>query len=48
LPLEIGVSIGIALFSSGDLSPAELMRRAEQAMHVAKDAGRKCYRVFAG
>ena len=48
LPLEIGVSIGIALFSSGDLSPAELMRRAEHAMHAAKDAGRKCYRVFSG
>jgi diguanylate cyclase (GGDEF)-like protein len=48
MPLEIGVSIGIALFSSGDLSPAELMRRAEQAMYAAKDAGRKCYRVFAG
>lgn len=48
LPLEIGASIGIALFSSGDLSPAELMRHAEQAMYAAKDAGRKCYRVFAG
>ncbi|MCX7148439.1 MAG: diguanylate cyclase [Rhodocyclales bacterium] len=47
LPLEVGVSIGIALFSSGDLSPAELMRRADQAMYAAKDAGRGCYRVFA-
>ena len=47
LPLEIGVSIGIALFSSGDLSPAELLRRANQAMFAAKDAGRGCYRVFA-
>ncbi len=47
VPLEIGVSIGIALFSSGDLSPAELLRRADQAMYAAKDAGRGCYRVFA-
>ena len=47
LPLEISVSIGIALFSSGDLSAAELLRRADQAMYAAKDAGRACYRVFA-
>jgi len=47
LPLEIGVSIGIALFSNGDLSPAELLRRADQAMYAAKEAGRGCCRVFA-
>ncbi len=47
MPLEIGVSIGIALFSSGDLSSAELLRRADQAMYAAKDGGRGCYRVFA-
>ena len=46
MPLEVGVSIGVALFSSGDLSPAELLRRADQAMYAAKDAGRGCYRVF--
>lgn len=47
LPLEIGASIGIALFTGGELSSAELMRRADQAMYAAKDAGRGCYRVFA-
>ncbi|MDP2809769.1 MAG: 7TM diverse intracellular signaling domain-containing protein [Rhodocyclaceae bacterium] len=47
LPLEIGVSIGIALFSSGALTPAELLRRADQAKYAAKGAGRRCYRVFA-
>lgn len=47
LPLEVTVSIGIAHFSSGDLSPLELLRRADQAMHAAKRAGRGCYRVFA-
>ncbi len=46
MPLEVGVSIGIAQFSSGDLSPGELLRRADQAMTVAKEAGRACYRVF--
>ncbi len=46
LPLEIGVSVGVALFTGGDLSSAELQRRAEQVMYAAKDAGGNCYRVF--
>lgn len=46
MPLEVSLSIGVALFSSGDLSPPELLRRAEQAMAKAKEAGRACYRVF--
>lgn len=47
LPLAIDASIGIALFAGGELSPAELLRRADQAMYAAKQAGRGCYRVFA-
>jgi diguanylate cyclase (GGDEF)-like protein len=47
MPLEVSASIGIALFASGDLSASELLRRADQAMYVAKDAGRGCFRVFA-
>lgn len=45
LPLEISASIGIAWFSGGDLTPSELMRRADQAMYAAKDSGRACYRM---
>jgi GGDEF domain-containing protein len=45
MPLEINVSIGIVLFSGGDLSSAELLRRAQQAMQAAKAAGRGCYSV---
>ncbi len=48
LPLEITGSVGVAMFSGGELSPAELLRRADQAMYAAKEAGRGCYRVFAG
>ena len=48
IPLEITGSIGLAMFSGGDLSPAELLRRADQAMYAAKEAGRGCYRVFSG
>ena len=47
MPLEITGSIGIAIFAGGDLSPAELLRRADQAMYAAKEAGRGCYRAFA-
>ena len=46
LPLQIGVSVGVALFTSSDLTPAELLNRADQAMYKAKDAGRGRYRVF--
>jgi diguanylate cyclase (GGDEF)-like protein len=46
MPLEVSLSIGVALFSSGELSPSELLRRAEQAMATAKEAGRARYRVF--
>ena len=46
MPLEVGISIGVALFSSGDFSPSELLRRARLAMRAAKDAGGGCHRVF--
>jgi diguanylate cyclase (GGDEF)-like protein len=47
VPLEVGASVGIAMFSGGDLSPSELLRHADQAMHAAKDAGGGCCRMFA-
>ena len=45
MPLELSCSIGLAMFSGGVLSPAERLRRADQAMYAAKDAGRGCYRM---
>ena len=47
VPLEVGASVGIAMFSGGDLSPSELVRHADQAMHAAKEAGGGCCRMFA-
>lgn len=46
MPLEVTGSVGVAMFSGGDLSSAELLRRADSAMYAAKEAGRGCYRVF--
>jgi diguanylate cyclase (GGDEF)-like protein len=46
MPLEISASVGVATYSGGELSPAELMLRADQAMYAAKSAGRDCFRVF--
>lgn len=48
LPLDVGACVGIALFTSGELSSAELLRRADEAMYGAKNAGRGTYRVYAG
>ncbi|MDK9701660.1 MAG: diguanylate cyclase [Sulfuritalea sp.] len=47
VPLEVAASVGVAMFSGGDLSPSELLRRADQAMHAAKDAGGGCCRMSA-
>lgn len=47
LPLESGACVGIALFSSGEMTTAELLRRADQAMYAAKNAGGGCFRVHA-
>lgn len=47
MPIECGASIGVALFGGGELTSAELMRRADRALYAAKEAGRGCYRMFA-
>ncbi len=38
--LDVTVSIGVAARRAGDLSPAEIMKRADVALYRAKDAGR--------
>lgn len=46
MPLECGASIGIAMFSGGELNAGELQRRAEGALRAAKDAGGNCCRMY--
>jgi diguanylate cyclase (GGDEF)-like protein len=46
MPIECSASIGVALFGGGELTAAELLRRADRAMYVAKEAGRNTYRMF--
>ena len=48
MPIECSASIGVALFSGGELTAAELLRRADRAMYIAKEAGRNGYRIFTG
>jgi two-component system, cell cycle response regulator len=49
-PASVGpvtVSVGIARVTSGQFLPAELLRRADQALYGAKAAGRNCARIAA-
>jgi len=43
---SIGASVGISVLSDPSLDAAELLRRADIAMYVAKDEGRNCVRHF--
>ena len=42
----VTVSIGVAQYPSDALSAVDLVKHADQAMYVAKNAGRACYRFF--
>ncbi len=44
--IRMGVSIGMAVSSSGEMDIAELMRRADQAMYQAKENGRNQVRAY--
>ena len=43
--IRISVSVGVALSSSSENTPAELLRRADGAMYQAKREGKGTYRV---
>ncbi|HRD65053.1 MAG TPA: diguanylate cyclase [Candidatus Competibacter sp.] len=42
----ISASVGVALYPLDRGDPDELLRRADQAMYLAKQNGRNCYRLF--
>jgi diguanylate cyclase (GGDEF)-like protein len=44
--LQVGVSIGIALYPQHDDSPSNLIKYADDAMYVAKRLGRNCYHIY--
>jgi diguanylate cyclase (GGDEF)-like protein len=44
--LQLGVSIGIALFAEHGDNPSRLIKCADDAMYVAKRQGRNCYHVY--
>ncbi|WP_407523559.1 EAL domain-containing protein [Methylobacterium oryzisoli] len=45
-PLEVGVSVGIALAPTHGLDTDTLLKRADQALYRAKHEGRNTYRLF--
>ena len=44
--LQVGVSIGIAMYPEHGATAAELIRNADAAMYGAKHSGRNAYRLF--
>ncbi len=46
-PVRVSGSIGITLYPRDATVPEDMLRNADQAMYVAKNAGRSCFRFFA-
>ena len=44
--LQVTVSIGVAIYPDDATNSIELVKHADQAMYVAKNDGRACYRFF--
>ena len=42
----VSASIGVTLYPQDQGDPDELLRHADQAMYLAKQGGRNCYRLF--
>lgn len=46
LLLEVSASIGVTLYPQDGSDADQLLRHADQAMYIAKQAGKNCYHVF--
>jgi diguanylate cyclase (GGDEF)-like protein len=46
IPVLVGASVGVAVAPCGETKVEELLRRADMAMYLAKEAGRGCFRYF--
>jgi diguanylate cyclase (GGDEF)-like protein/PAS domain S-box-containing protein len=44
--VQVGTSIGIAIYPADGRTPVELLKHADSAMYAAKDAGKSTFRFF--
>lgn len=44
--LEVSASIGVTLYPQDGVDAEQLLRHADQAMYLAKQAGKNCYHMF--
>jgi diguanylate cyclase (GGDEF)-like protein/PAS domain S-box-containing protein len=44
--MKVSASVGVTLYPQDGVDADELMRHADQAMYVAKQAGKNCYHLF--
>lgn len=46
MSINVSASIGVTLYPQDNVDADQLMRHADQAMYVAKESGKNCYRFF--
>jgi diguanylate cyclase (GGDEF)-like protein/PAS domain S-box-containing protein len=46
ITINISASIGVTFYSQEDTGAEKLISQADQAMYIAKQAGKNCYRLF--
>lgn len=46
--VHVGTSVGIAIFQNDGMSASDLLKRADEAMYVAKRAGKNSFQFFDG
>jgi len=46
LSLQVSVSIGVTLYPDDSIDADQLIRRADQAMYVAKQSGKNRFHIF--
>ena len=45
-PVQVSASIGVTIYPQDGVDAEQLLRHSDQAMYIAKQAGKNCYHIF--